>query len=450
MINRKEKHLLLRTNLSAKFFLAFLALLGIGITSCNKTSVIGLNVQPKSDLLNVSFKDTTTIIAYSVKEDSIISNKTTYSLLGSYNDPVFGNTSASIYAQVLLPNGLVNVNMGPTGQVLDSAVLVLPYALYYYGNLDPQTIQVYQVTQDFYQYNSYYSNDNLSIGQLIGSKLVFPQPTTGSSFGEPQLRIHLDKTFCTNTFLKQSGSANLASNASFVSFLKGIYITTANGYQYPHQGGILAFNLTDPICGIQLYYRNPKLPPYLAGNNITFNINAGSAYFDNFTHNFRHSSIIATNVDTTLGTNNVYVQSMAGVKVKIKMPYLENWKDSGQIVVNKAEFDVSVNNALTESSYPVPPQLYLVGIDSVGGEIILPDENQGSNYFGGTYNAATSSYSFNIAMYVQQVLSGKIKNRGLYLVAGGSAINADRVVLNGGLKTNPGKMRLKLTYTKLY
>ena len=117
--------------------------------------------------------------------------------------------------------------------------------------------------------------------------------------------------------------------------------------------------------------------------------------------------------------------------------------------MNKAEFYLPVNTTYNDASYPPPTQMYLVAIDSLGGETTLPDENQGTNYYEGTYDAATSSYSFNIAMYVQQVLNGHLKNRGLYLVAGGSAVNANRVVLPAPLKSLPNRMRLKLTYTRI-
>ncbi|MEO6883608.1 MAG: DUF4270 domain-containing protein [Bacteroidia bacterium] len=453
MTENKQKQFILRARLSAKFFLGCICFAILGITSCTESGVIGVNVQPKSDLLNVAYKDTTTLIAYSVREDSIPTSNTSFNLLGSYNDPVFGYSSASIYTQVLLPNGLANVNLGPTGQILDSAVLVLPYGLYYYGNLDPQTVQVYQVTQDFYNDSTYYSSRNLATGALIGSQLVFPQPTIGSIVNgvsqEPQLRIRLNTAFFESTFLR-SPDSNLVSNAAFVNYFKGIYITPANGHQYQHQGAILTFNLLDPICGIQLYYRNPKTPPYLSANTITFSINGSSARFGHFYHNYRGTSVLAQYSDTTLGTNNVYVQSIAGVKTEIKIPHLQNWTDSGKIVVNKAEFDISVNAAYADNSYLAPTQMYLVAIDSMGKEEILPDQNVSSNYFGGVYNTANSTYTFDIARYVQQVLNGHLKNRGLYLVAGGSAVNANRVVLYGGSKTNPGKMRLRLTYTKLY
>jgi hypothetical protein len=78
----------------------------------------------------------------------------------------------------------------------------------------------------------------------------------------------------------------------------------------------------------------------------------------------------------------------------------------------------------------------------------LPDANEGDSYLGGSYNSTTQEYRFNIARYIQQVLTGEKNNNGLYLLAGNGSINANRVVLGGaGSSTLP--MKLNITYTKL-
>ena len=59
----------------------------------------GLLVQPQEDQLNVLVSDTTTVIAYTVKEDSLRSDEFTTSFWG-YVDPVFGYTKASIFSHI--------------------------------------------------------------------------------------------------------------------------------------------------------------------------------------------------------------------------------------------------------------------------------------------------------------------------------------------------------------
>ncbi|MBA3705349.1 MAG: hypothetical protein H0W84_05470, partial [Bacteroidetes bacterium] len=66
----------------------------ICLTSCDESSVVGLDVQPSNDLLNVSFQDTTTIITKTIREDSLRTDEALVgfagALIGKYIDPVFG------------------------------------------------------------------------------------------------------------------------------------------------------------------------------------------------------------------------------------------------------------------------------------------------------------------------------------------------------------------------
>src|SRR4029077_6876836 len=71
-------------------------------TSCSNNSSIGVNVLPPNDVINANFKDTATVHAWLSFKDSVPTNYTLQSLLGSYSDPVFGFTKASFYTQVLL------------------------------------------------------------------------------------------------------------------------------------------------------------------------------------------------------------------------------------------------------------------------------------------------------------------------------------------------------------
>src|ERR1043165_1870448 len=83
-----------RTN----FFLVASVLFAISLTSCDESSVVGLEVQPADDLLKVGWQDTTTLITKTQLEDSLRTDAllitTGTPLLGKYIDPVFGEESA--------------------------------------------------------------------------------------------------------------------------------------------------------------------------------------------------------------------------------------------------------------------------------------------------------------------------------------------------------------------
>ena len=76
------------------------------------------------------------------------------------------------------------------------------------------------------------------------------------------------------------------------------------------------------------------------------------------------------------------------------------------------------------------------------------------SHFGGTYDAANKTYSFNIARYVHELLYEGRSNDGLYLIVpnnlltSGSVVSANRVVLGGPGHSTLG-MKLNIIYTEL-
>ena len=125
--------------IGTKFFYILSIGVSICFTSCDESSVVGLDVQPEHDLLNVGYQDTTTIFTRTVKGDSLITDEslitTGIGLIGKYIDPVFGTSTASMYTQVRLPSNLTSISFG-TSPVCDSVILSLVYEGTAYGKKD--------------------------------------------------------------------------------------------------------------------------------------------------------------------------------------------------------------------------------------------------------------------------------------------------------------------------
>jgi hypothetical protein len=97
--------------------------------------------------INLFHIDTCSVVINTVPDRPIISSSVSTGTLGSMNDIFFGNTFAGIYAQCLLS---VTVPTGFVGGVLDSAVLIMPFAstTAKYGKCDkPVDIVVYEVAR---------------------------------------------------------------------------------------------------------------------------------------------------------------------------------------------------------------------------------------------------------------------------------------------------------------
>jgi hypothetical protein len=93
--------------------------------------------------------------------------------------------------------------------------------------------------------------------------------------------------------------------------------------------------------------------------------------------------------------------------------------------------------------------LFQINDDSTSN-ILVPDYNEGSNYFGGSYSSTTKEYRFNISRYIQQILAGNRNNNGIYLITQNGAVTASRLVIGGGDASSAFQMKLNITYTKLH
>jgi len=463
--NNKRIAQILPRMVGAKFFLIPLIGFALAMASCNESSVVGLDVQPAGSRLNVGYEDTTTLITRTVREDSLHTDASVIitgdALIGAYNDPIFGRAQASLYTQMRLPTNAPTFGSNP---ICDSVVLALVYDPGTYGKLatTPQILNVYQLAEDVSTVDDYFSDHTLSKGgnDLANGLHFTPRPLDSVTvFGvrqKPQLRVRLQTNFG-QTVLNNQATGMLANSTTFQSLTKGLYITTENTPPAASgDGNILHFKMADALTQCTIYYHNSEATD---NDSLSYDLQLNSvARFSSFSHDYtgafpylvQQLSATPPAADTTL-----FIQSIAGVKVKIDMPFLKNWNSGGKIAINKAELVIKVdttNTLFQLDTFAAPTALVLFGITAgTNANYVLPDTYDANELYGGSYNNTTKSYTFNIERYIQQVLAGTRDNTGLYLVASGGAVNANRVVVGGGYGTlGNKKMKLKLTYTKLH
>jgi hypothetical protein len=137
---------------------------------------------------------------------------------------------------------------------------------------------------------------------------------------------------------------------------------------------------------------------------------------------------------------------MGGMRVKLRFPHLKDWVNKEHVLINDAQ--LIFTNASPSSVFTPPASvlLYPVADDGTLYPYQLPDADEGTDYFDGTYNSTSGTYRFRLSHYVQQVLNGNQDNNGLYLIISGASINSDRLVLNG-YKSPASGMKLYIKYT---
>jgi len=432
------------------FYLA-IVILSVVEVSCKKKTPenIGMPLLPGSDLLNAQFTDTLTLVAHTVKDDSVRTDEVNPIFLGNLNDPLFGITKASVFTQ-FVPHQ-TNPSFGTNPQI-DSAVLSLVYTMsngkgQYYGNLTPQKFEVYELLEKMNVDSIYYSNKQIPIitTQQIGVATLTPDVEDSvwvdTLHYPPHLRIKLSKEFFSG-FLT---SSYYSSNSNFQNVFKGIYLKSTT-IPSSGQGAILYLNLTHADSRLTLFYHNDASDSLYYYFGIT---NDGCARFSHFDHDYSSAADISNQLNTSysIQENYVYVQPMGGVRTKITFPAIKTMFGNHKVAINKAELILPVESSSVDSVFTAHSKLVATIADSAKGPLILPDYYEGASYFGGNYDAVKKEYSFNIARYIQQVMNGTKENNGLYIIANSRPTTANRVQLFGGSQSNANRMKLKITYT---
>ena len=124
-------------------------LLATTVASCTRPEEnIGLAVQPEEDLLGVNQTDTVSMIAYTKLLDSLRTDELSHTLLGAFEDPIFGQSTASMFTQLRLSAN--DVDFGdPNKIVIDSLVLALKIEGNSTGVRTSQAFQILKLTNNF-------------------------------------------------------------------------------------------------------------------------------------------------------------------------------------------------------------------------------------------------------------------------------------------------------------
>lgn len=403
--------------------------------------------------LTINFTDTLNIVTTLLKEDSIRTDIAGANLLGIYNDSVFGPASASFYTEITLAGS--NVYFGDNA-VIDSVVLSMKYVgeTSLYGSIvAPMNIDVYRLSEQLSQ-SEYYSNAVLNYNTTpLGSLSFLPNLTDSlqviqngvTTMQSAHIRIPLSNTFG-QEILDAGKDANvIADNTALKTLVNGLYITPStnvtNTTLAQNEGSILYLDMNSSLSTLTVFYSNDTGPE----KSYSFIINSESKKFNHFEHNYTGTEIGKQLTNIAYDSTLTYVQSMGGVKTKLMIPNLKNLASDGKIIVNKAEIIFPVSEI--GNNLAAIPTLALTGINSNNEATFLIDYFENAEYFGGTYNSTTKTYTFNIARHVQDLINNNTEDYGMYLIATGSSVQANRSVLNS-FKHLSNKIKLNITYSK--
>jgi hypothetical protein len=458
------------------------------LNSCKNQDTAGFTLGTKGNLSG-SLVDTATVFTKTVAEDSVVTSNMAQCPLGYFNDPIFGVTQADLITDLNLPGSAAYTL--PAGIItIDSAVLILQYTHGFYGDSSATSkyvLNVYQLAQRQTDGGTYYNSSVFNHqSTLLGTKAFAPKPNTKVVIDSvvsgkasvpdtiaPEIRIPINQNFI-RTSLFGASSAQLNSNLIFKNNVKGLYVAL-DKTQSTGIGGIMMVSGT---ASIAVYIRAAS-GTVIDTEIVSLPINQHTSYINHVRSAAFQSAI--TN-KTSVTDSVVYLQGLAGSRVKVNFPYIDslfshrNVGGVNNIVINRAELVVSVNNikATDIPAYLVPlPRLTMYELDIAHQRVSIPDASGLSDAdavgaFGG-YLLATvkpaNTYHFLLTSYLQNLITNKLIDYGTFIAPTDTssttsvavtptAIMAARTVAGGGYvnalgaKNSPYSMRLNVIYTK--
>lgn len=431
---------------------ALIVLLIAAMTACEENTDLGMDVLPATDLINVkNLVERNSISSFTYREDSVQTDEPSRTLLGTFDDPEFGKTSIDFATQFRLQ---FFPDYG-TNPVVDSVKLFLYYRGVYGDTVTPQTFKVYELESPLDVDAEYYQNVDLksyASDQLIGEEIYTPQVRVDSTSSDTLfslITIPLDNSL--GEKLINADSLQMINNDVFLEYFKGLYIEAEK--EDAEGGAILQLDAASSSSfqgsALVVYYNNDEnmdaeepdtlLNPYV--------ITEFSARVNSIEHDYSETEFFEGLNSETSEDSLIYIQSTGGLRSKIYIDDLTNWKDSVNTAINKAELVFQVDTLASEvDKYPPPRQLLFTVLDEDGREFLPVDYLFSPVFYGGALNTEDYTYSFNITQHVQQIIDGEAENNGFFLTPARKNSEANRVILKGS-ESQTG-IKLIITYSK--
>jgi hypothetical protein len=474
--------------------------------SCKNPDTVGLGVDPAASLQS-NLIDTTTIVAVTDTDNTVVSNNVIKSPLAYFMDPIFGRTEANIAAAVNLPALTAFTSPLATAGTtvsIDSVVLVLKYADGFYGDSlnTNYKLNVYQLQQPLVSSQTYTDTTNVGYDKntLLGTQVFKPRPKTKVSIVDivtgakdtvkkvlPQIRMRLNSQFFYNNFFSATTS-QLTTNTIFQNRIKGLYITLDQSQTTGGPGGTMFFNISQVDTNSRIDIYSKSTAAGVIDTTVT-SLSLGLPHAVKVKHTY------TTSIKNQLRkpTDSIFLQGLSGLRAKLAFPFLsqqrllhdlrqQSYRTNPKIdtlsitdvTINRAELVVT---PLPGTDIPFPPlsRLTFYRFDIANQRVVVPDANPydarylttlGVYGFGGFYDKykTPKSYSFIISGYIEDLIRGKLKDYGTFIAPADTVRNssgiqpininndiqvAARTVVGGGKKTSPYRMKLNIIYNKV-
>jgi len=180
-------------------------------------------------------------------------------------------------------------------------------------------------------------------------------------------------------------------------------------------------------------------------------INSNCTWVNLFDHDYIGSEAETFINDSAFNYGQIYLQSMAGLRAHTRFEFSEKLLELSEdgVSINKAELKIPVSPNYIAEGQPIPGSIQIFNALKDGTNDYIGDIFLGEEYYGGYYDENTGLYTFNLAMYVQDLLSpeleARLENTGLFITIKDARISGGQVKLYNFMQGE--KMSLDITYT---
>lgn len=338
----------------------FFVFLIFSLFSClNDASIVG-GKWVESSFRNV-LVDTCTVSLSTILSDSLVTSGDTICQIGHRKDELWGEITASFYAEYEVPSATFNENID---YKFDSITIRLYSSGNYLGDtLTTQRIYMYPLTENIeLDDNNYLYNTSKAVYDSqspLASFYVTPTPGRRSK----ELEVRLPDAWGEEWFnLLVEDDRVMESQTFFQNYFKGIaFIPDAN------DACVNGFQVNDSSLCITLYYHSTT--EIATEQTVVFNTSSTLTF--NKVEYDRSGTPIADlqsgddNALTSLQTNHQsYLQGMTGMYISIDFPYLNNLCVEGELVtIESATLRLYPVKGTYDGMYPLPKTLTLYTAD---------------------------------------------------------------------------------------
>ena len=344
-------------NKRIKGLLPLFFLLAFG--ACKKESTdIGLGLVGDDVLENAEKNIFTQAVCRTVADDSIRTDVLSSGLFGIVNDPILGESKASL----IIEPRVAETGSGSVGKVADSTKLILkfdidqvvsgsPYRLLL-GEADAEiTFDIYKMGEDIPDstYNSYRPLLGDKIGEYTGGfdfsnkEVVIDEDTFTVT---PELILTLDNQLGVDIL-----GLSMIDNTELKKVLKGIVLVPREVVS--GTGLITAFETKISASRLVVFHDTTELAIPLGADSKRVN------YFET-----TPSAAVDAQLTGSGHFNTTYVQSLSGTKVKVEFPELNDFIKMGErVVINEAYISFLLEDgSVVEEKFSAPPRLLLYAV----------------------------------------------------------------------------------------